>query len=64
MVTTTRLRIYEVYRFCADIRCGRCDSHLLQVHLIWVLFMSEDPTGSSQRNHHDINIPVGAEADK
>lgn len=47
-----------------DSRCERCGSHLLQVHLIWALFVPEDPAGSPQRNHNNINIPVGAELDK
>lgn len=56
--------IYEVYCFWAQTAGASGEAHLLQVHLIWALFVSEDPAGSSQRNHDDINIPVGAEADK
>lgn len=47
-----------------DSRCHCCGSHLLKVHLIWAVEVSDDTTSSSQRNYHNINIPVGAEEDK
>lgn len=36
-----------------------CASHLLKVHFIWALKISDDAAGSPQRNHNNINIPAG-----
>lgn len=44
--------------------CHCCGSHLLEVHFIWALEVSDDAAGSPQRNHNNINIPVGAGEDK
>lgn len=42
-----------------DVGCSHgCASHLLKVHFIWTLEISDDAAGSPQRNHNNINVPV------
>lgn len=43
--------------------CHYCGSHLLKVHLIWTLEVSDDATCSPQWDHNNINVPAGAEED-
>lgn len=43
-----------------DCGCSQdCASHLLKVHFIWALEISDDTAGSPQRNHNNINVPAG-----
>lgn len=42
-----------------DINVG---SHLLEVHLIGSLEVTDDPSTPLQRNHHHIDVPVDTEA--
>ncbi len=57
---------FAVFRLgpCLCVCVCMCGSHLLKVHFIWALEVSDDAAGSPQRNHNNIDIPVGAEEDK
>lgn len=42
---------------CSQMGCH--SSHLLQVHLVWVLEMPDDPPRPPQGNYHHIHVPRG-----